>query len=263
MTDSLRSRLSCVALVAAQVLSGSACAVSDTGTHASSLDAKQAWPQAGIVNATELERFLSHGAMAVELEAISPEHGCTPALCGADQVEHYELPVPEGCTPGRCSTRIDTAEWDGEATDLRVVGGGQIRLRKVSAGPAPELDAEPLAAWRVHSAGQVWGLCMEFAHEGLGRSGRAQRWASLLLLPYREGRPADEAWRFTGYWASCGVLRSGVSAGAIELPLIEPAQGAQVGLSLERYHCDRLACERTQASQRLQAGDDGRLLRGD
>lgn len=263
MAGRVLSRLSCVALLAAQGLSGSACAVSDTETHSSSVEAKQAWPQAGVVNATELERFLSLGATAVELEAIAPERGCTPALCGADQVEYYELPVPEGCTPGRCSTRIDTVEWEGEAPDLRVIGDAQISIRDVSVGPQLELDAEPLAAWRVSSAGQVWGLCMEFAHEGLGRSGRAQRWTSLVLLPYREGTPADEAWRFTGYWASCSVLGAGASANEIELPLIEPAQGTPPGLSLERYRCDRLACERTNASQRLQAGDDGRLLRGD
>lgn len=263
MIERFRARLSCVALVAAQVLSGSACAVSTTDTQSSSTEAVQDWPQAGIVNATELERFLSHGATAVELEAIVPEHGCTPALCGADQVEYYELPVPEGCTPGRCSTRIDTVEWDGEAPDLRVIAGAKVTIRNVSFGPALELDSEPLAAWRVHSAGQVWGLCLEFAHEGLGRSGRVQRWASLLLLPYREGAPADEAWRFTGYWASCSALRSGASASVIELPLIESAQGTQAGLSLDSYRCDRHACERTKVSQRLHAGDNGRLLRAD
>ncbi|MFY8135290.1 MAG: hypothetical protein ACOVKS_09835, partial [Aquimonas sp.] len=54
-----------------------------------------------------------------QLEALPLRSGCTPALCGPDQVENYDEPTPPGCTPMRCSVQVDRVEWLGAAQELR------------------------------------------------------------------------------------------------------------------------------------------------
>lgn len=262
MARRMRSTAAGLALAVFHCLLSSACAVAENP----SLPARAAaapWPQAGIGNASELELFLRRDAMPVELDELAFQRGCTPALCGVDQVEYYELPAPDDCTPGHCSTRIDAVEWNGDASELATLEGTRIPLRHASLGPELALDTEPLAAWRVRAEDQVWGLCMEFAHEGLGRSGHAQRWVTLLLVPYRDAAPAATAWRVTGYWAGCAALRRAASTHAVDLPLIEPASASTAGLMLTPYRCDPSGCAPAPESQALRVDEQGRLWRSD
>jgi hypothetical protein len=253
--------------VSAAMLIGlmSACAASEHASQAAVGEVLNAWPQAGIANVSELETYLRQGATPVELEPLEPQRGCTPALCGPDQIEHFEEPIPADCTPMRCSLRVDAIEWDGDLQALRVVGGESIELANAGIGPALDLAQEPFAAARVHVAGRVWGLCIEAVHNGVGLSGRSQRWVTLLLVPYHDSAPTGSASRLTGYWASCAALQASDSPDVIKLPLVEPAGEAVDGLVLSRYRCNAGSCERVLAGplERLQVDDAGVLRRSD
>lgn len=242
-----------------------ACAASEPASQAATADVLNAWPQAGIANASELASYLHQGAKPVELEALDLQRGCMPALCGPDQIEHFEEPVPAGCTPMRCSLRVDAVEWDGDLQALRVVGGERIDLANAGIGPTLDLAEEPYAAARVRSAGRTWGLCIESAHDGMGLSGRGQRWVSLLLVPFHDSAPTGRASRLTGYWAGCAALQAGGSSDVIELPLVEPADEAVDGLVLSRYRCNAGGCARAPAEPqvRLRVDEVGVLRRGD
>ena len=262
-----RPLMRAVRAVSAALLVGlmSACAASEHASQAAVNQALNAWPQAGIANASELESYLHRGATPVELEPLGLQRGCTPALCGPNQIEHFEEPIPADCTPMRCSLRVDAVEWDGDQQALRQANGERIVLEHAGIGPALDLAQEPLAAARVRSAGRVWGLCIESAHDGMGLSGRGQRWVSLLLVPYRDSAPTGRASRLTGYWAGCAALQAGDSPDAIELPVLEPDGEAVDGLALNRYRCNADSCERALAEPlvRLQVDDAGVLRRSD
>jgi hypothetical protein len=210
-----------------------------------------------------LSRVLDPGGTPVELEPVSMSSGCTPALCGPDQIENYDEPAPEGCTPMRCSVRVGAVEWMGETQELRAVQGERIELASAGVGTAATLADRPFAAERVLTSHGEWGLCLALSHEGLGQSGRFQRWVTLLLVPFERGVPRASGSRLTGYWASCEALQLGEGSGEIELPLVEPAGRTEDGLVLNRYRCAQSGCSRLpgDAPIRVEVDESGELRR--
>lgn len=146
-------------------------------------------------SSSPLSQVLDHRGKPVQLEPVPMSSGCAPALCGPDKIENYDDHAPEGCTPMRCSVRADAIEWEGESQELRTVRGGRIELASASMGPSPRLADRPFAAERAPTSHGEWGLCLALGHDGLGSSGRGQRWTTLLLVPYGEGKPMQGAAR--------------------------------------------------------------------
>ncbi len=226
--------------VVAGLLAG--CAVGGASLGVVQPDASTEPPQPGIANTQDLLNHLRQTGEPVSLEIVEALSVCRAPLCGPDQVEHYDEPVPEGCTPMRCSVQLGPIEWVGDTQELRVIGGEQITVANAGTGPALDLAPFQDVAALVRSQGEVWGQCIEMLHEGLGQSGRFQRWTTLMIVPFEHGKPRTAASRLTGYWASCAALQVGGRPGDIEVPLIEPAGRAEDGLVLNRYRCDAEGC---------------------
>lgn len=197
------------------------------------------------------------------LEALPLRSGCTPALCGPDQVENHDEPTPPGCTPMRCSVQVDRVEWVGDAQALRIIGGERIDLLNAGVGPALELADQPFSAARVGAAESPWGVCLALSHASLGQSGRGQRWITLVLAPYANGEPGRSATRLTGAWASCEDLQQGADADEVLLPLVEPSDEGDPGLLLQRYRCSLHGCRRDAEAMpvRVEFNEDGELRR--
>lgn len=174
-----------------------------------------------------------------------------------------------GCTPTECSTHVDGLSISREKEAIRRTGGGQIRLEQHGPGAPkdlPDLDWEPDAGFKVFRAGRRWGTCLEFSHGGMGKSGRFQRWRSVVLVPWRKGRPASVAHRFVGYWANCGFLVEGGQAGEVMLPIIEPVALGSRQLHLVWQRCSAERCVTTEDSRRVggdPGGEDGSLTIGE
>jgi hypothetical protein len=198
-----------------------------------------------------------------QLEALPLRSGCTPALCGPDQVENYDEPTPPGCTPMRCSVQVDRVEWVGDAQALRIIGGERIDLVNAGAGPALELADQPFAAARVGAAESPWGVCLALSSAGLGQSGRGQRWITLVLAPYANGEPGRSAMRLTGAWASCEDLERGAGAEEVLLPLVEPSVEGAADLVLRHYRCSPEGCrpDARRMPVRVEFNEDGALRR--
>lgn len=246
--------------VIAGLLAG--CAVGAASSGVVQPDASVDPSQPGIANTRDLLSFLRRTGEPVSLEIVEALSACRAPLCGPDQVEHYDEPVPEGCTPMRCSVQMGPIEWVGDAQELRMLGGDAITVANAGHGPALGLAPLQDMAVIVRRQGEVWGQCIEMLHEGLGQSGRFQRWVTLMIVPFEHGNPRASASRLTGYWASCAALQVGGRPGEIEVPLIEPAGRAEDGLVLNRYRCDAEACTRLPQTrpQRMRV-DENNVLR--
>jgi hypothetical protein len=117
----------------------------------------------------------------------------------------------------------------------------------------------PLRGYAIRRAGRSWGQCVEFAHGGLGNSGRAQRWRTLVLVA-TDGRTAH---RFTGYWAACAALVQGAQSGEVMLPTVEPVQPGAAALQVVWNRCDARRCVRaidTRSVEGSAASEDGQLI---
>ncbi len=185
-----------------------------------------------VQNATDLRALLIAGRTPVRLEAVAADLGCPAEGCGA---------WVDGLVIWRDSGRItDTA---------------RRALLTVTRLPdrAPDVDWTPLDSQKVFAAGKRWGTCLEFTHTGLGKSGRFQRWTSVVLVPWADGKPGASAYRFVGYWTGCDSLTEGPVAGEVTLPQIEaplPAEpNANITPRLVQHICTASAC-RTQADSR-------------
>jgi hypothetical protein len=181
-----------------------------------------------IANAAELVQQLAVGP-AVTLTSIKRISGCGPKGCSVN-VERVSVVRADDEKPG----------------ELQSSTGAKIRLvehRPADGRELPDLDWSPLRAFEVHNGKQRWGSCLEFTHEGLGKSGVQQRWTSVVLVPFKGDRPGATAHRFVGYWAGCESLRGAEKAQAVTLPLVEPAAaGAAHPLHLMQYACTRESC---------------------
>jgi len=181
------------------------------------------------------------------------------------------LQAVQGCGPAGCVVMLGGLSVDTEAGTLRRAGGQALPWAAAGAGagaiPAaelPEVNWEPLRGFgvrregRAGRAGQAWGQCIEFAHAGLGNSGRAQRWRTVVLVA-DGGRSAH---RFIGYWAGCEALTQGTRAGTVSLPTVEPVHAGAAALHVVWNHCDKKRCLREADPRQLEGSawsEDGRL----
>lgn len=163
-----------------------------------------------------------------------------------------------GCGPRGCDTFTGTLRIDRDHGSMYIEGQRRPLKRAdhsaVNGQELPEIDWASPRAFAVQTAGRTWGTCLRFPHEGLGKSGSAQRWTSVVLVP--AGRPGVtvQAHRFVGYWASCDALAAGSQAGKVVLTVVErsappPAStpaDAPPAASLEaaRYLCSATGCTR-------------------
>lgn len=213
-----------------------------------------------------LAAALLGGLGAARAEAASAVAGNTDelnALLRQDRaaVALRPLETQQGCGPAGCGVRLGGLAIDTEAGTLRRTGGRALPW--VVAGPVPaaelpEVNWEPLRGYAVQRAGRAWGQCIEFAHAGLGNSGRAQRWHTVVLVA-DGGRSAH---RFTGYWAACSALTQAPRAGSVLLPTVEPAQPGAVALQVVWNRCDARRCTREVDPRRVEgdaSSEDGRL----
>lgn len=179
-------------------------------------------------NARQLREFLTTGRPSVTAEASAAQRGCGP----------------EGC-------RIDIGGVSIDREHGLLVGTENkhsILIRPQVAGELPELDWEPLGGFAVSVAGQHWGSCLEFSHAGLGKSGRYQRWTSVILVPWLNTYPGSIAYRFVGYWAGCDLILAGDKPGEIRMPVIQRQEkpGAAPSLQIVWHTCTALACQPNQ-----------------
>lgn len=131
------------------------------------------------------------------------------------------LTAVQGCGPAGCSVALGGVTIDTDAGTLRSAAGRLIPwvvYAPARAADLPEVDWQPLRGFSVGRASRPWGRCIEFGHTGLGNSGRAQRWRTVVLVP-AAGR---SAYRFIGYWASCEAVAQGPTTREVMLPTVEP-----------------------------------------
>ncbi|QPF71472.1 hypothetical protein G8A07_00070 [Roseateles sp. DAIF2] len=184
-------------------------------------------------NATELSELLRRELKTsqytpVRLVAITLESGCGPKGCSVDAERLSVQTEPQGQLLN-----------NSKGKERRVL---QLVEHRPAAGqPLPELDWRPSDAWRVFVGQRRWGSCLEFSHSGLGKSGRLQRWSTVVLVPFhRNQQPGPTAHRFSGYWSGCDMLMADIKSGILVLPILEPVAAAQesdVALQLVHYRC--------------------------
>lgn len=177
-----------------------------------------------IGNAKELREFLTAGRPAVSIEALASQRGCGPSGCSID-IGGVSIDREKGVL-------------------LDAVNKKQVQIRPQVAGELPDLDWEPLGGFAVSRAGKRWGTCLEFSHSGLGKSGRYQRWTTVMLVPWMDANPGNVAYRFVGYWAGCDVLTGGEKADEISLPTVEWDKGSnESSLQIVWHSCTASGCK--------------------
>lgn len=157
--------------------------------------------------------------------------------------------VPErGCGPKGCFVNVgDLAIWQGRGSMMQI-GGRLLQVQpheQHDAGSLPAIDWRPLSAYTVLKGGaREWGLCLEFAHEAVGRSGTHQQWTTTVLVPRIGTKLGPVAHRFVGYWSNCNVLADGGQADEVLLPVVERGDGPG-RLQLVWYRCAAQRCVAT------------------
>jgi hypothetical protein len=177
--------------------------------------------------------------------------GMTPAILTA-------IPARGGCGPQGCDIFIGPVRIDRDHGTLHIDPKDR-QLQRVDHGLAdglalPEIDWSSPQAFSVKTGGRVWGTCIRFPHEGVGKSGSAQRWTSVVLIPAGRRGVMVEAQRFVGYWASCNALVDGPHVGEVVMSVVERLSGDPDGaseakadaapLQVARYVCDASGCSR-------------------
>lgn len=192
------------------------------GLNCSAFAAVWAAPEEAVglaTNGTELQRLLTAERVLAQLDERALQHAC-----------HRET----------CFTTWQDWVITSHPVEIRSAAGQHLQwvLHAGRKEPQwPRLDASPLAGYWVASGGQRWGACLEFAHAGLGKSGSAQRWTSVVLIA--DG--SHQAHRFVGYWAGCDSLVQGGMPGQIELPAVRRSPDS--GLSIAWHRCHAKTCD--------------------
>lgn len=163
-----------------------------------------------------------------------------------------------GCGPQGCDTFIGPLRIDRDHGTL-FIDGQQRALKRADHGAVngqdlPDIDWASPRAYAVQTAGRAWGTCIQFPHEGLGKSGSAQRWTSVVLVPGGRSRVPVQAQRFVGYWASCDALAAGPRVGEVLLTVVERSALGTASTSADaapsapleaaRYLCSATGCTR-------------------
>lgn len=185
-------------------------------------------------NATELSALLKAGREPVTLDEQRFERGCHGDLCSMSWQDLIFRTAPGGI---RHAT--------GRA--LRLVSHGADAKR-----PLPDLDWEPLAGYQVSVSGRRWGSCFELSHAGLGKSGSAQRWTSVILVP--QGRA--QAHRFVGYFSGCDALVQTAKRAEVALPMVSHAAAAAPGWQVVWQVCGARSCRSLPDARQVQAVAD-------
>ena len=162
---------------------------------------------------------------------------------GCPSVRLQALPVVQGCGPAGCGTQLGGLFVDADAGSLHRSNGVPLPLVVDGPMPAadlPELNWTPLRGYAVRQGRSTWGQCLEFAHAGLGSSGRSQRWRTVLLVA-AGGRSAH---RVTGYQVGCAALCAGPAAAEVQLPSVQPVVSGQPALHIVWHRCSAKGCER-------------------
>ncbi len=177
-----------------------------------------------IGNAKALREFVTAGRSTVAIEALASQRGCGPNGCSIDM---------GGVSIEREKGRL-----------LDAKNKKPIQIQPQIAGELPDLDWEPLGGFAVSRDRKPWGICLELGHAGLGKSGRYQRWTSVMLIPQSEAPSSEVAYRFVGYWAGCDLLTEGEKADEISLPVIESDKGSkEPSLQLVWHSCTASGCK--------------------
>ena len=177
----------------------------------------------GVTDTDTLSQALRQGRPAARLQPLAAVQGCGPAGCGVQLGGLF----------------IDT-----EQGGLRRANGRPLPLAvdgPLAAAELPELNWTPLRAYAVRRGARPWGQCLEFAHAGLGSSGRAQRWRTLVLV----AAGGQGAQRVTGYQAACAALAQGRQAGEVMLPTVQPVAAGAPALQIVWHRCTARGCERS------------------
>jgi hypothetical protein len=172
----------------------------------------------------ELASQLRQGQPPADLVPVQRESWCGPKGCGVDL---GPLSVPRD-EPG--------LRQQGRRVPLRTLALHHRAL--------PDMDRDPVQGFEVRMGDKRWGMCLEFAHAGLGKSGTFQRWRSVVLAPAGPDGRVRQAYRVMGYWAGCEHLHTSlVGPPSLEMPVIEPAD--QAGRwQLAHYRCSAQGCAR-------------------
>lgn len=156
----------------------------------------------------------------------------------------------QACGPGGCGVLLGSITIDLDAGRLRRRGGPPLAWAldgPLGVADLPDLNWAPLRGFKVLRGGRAWGQCIEFAHAGLGNSGRAQRWRTLVLVA--EG--SRSAQRITGYWAGCAALAQGSTSGEVMLPTVEPVASGEPALQIVWHRCALRGCVRSLDARRV------------
>lgn len=189
-------------------------------------------------NARDLRDQLMSGHSPAKIEAVSPERSCSATDCSVD-VEQLSIFLKSGV--------------------MQRTGGRRIQLKQygsIGAAELPDIDWDPIGSFRVSRADKQWGVCLEFGHTGIGKSGRYQRWTSVVLVPRKDLRSKPVAFRFVGYWAGCDYLVEGDKAREISLPTVESSETGGAHLSIVWHHCSFESCIKVKDA-RIVNGDPG------
>lgn len=190
-----------------------------------------------IGNATALRGFLLNGRNPVSLEPLTAQRGCGPSGCSID-IGGLSILREQGMLQDVSSKMT-------------------LQIQAQTAGDLPELDWEPLGSFAVSSAGKPWGTCLEFTHIGLGKSGRFQRWGSVMLIPMVQAQPMTIAYRFVGYWVGCDMLSAGEQADEVSLPSIEWSSAVEgQPLQLVWHNCTISGCQVVKDHRTVREVDD-------
>lgn len=167
----------------------------------------------------------------------------------------------QGCGPGGCHVMLGSIAIDLDAGRLRRRSGAPLAWAlDVPLGGAdlPEVNWMPLRGFTVLRGGRAWGECLEFGHVGLGNSGRAQRWRTLVLV----AAGSRSALRVTGYWAACAALAQGSTSAEVMLPTVEPVAISEAALQIVWHRCALRGCVRSVDARHVEgrADSDGGQL---
>jgi hypothetical protein len=200
---------------------------------------------------------------SVPASAPAPKIGNTAELVraltrGMPPVNLTPIPALGGCGPQGCDTLIGPVRIDRDHGTLHIDPKDR-QLQRIDHGSSdglalPEIDWASPQAFAVKTGGKAWGTCIRFPHEGLGKSGSAQRWTSVVLVPAERRGVTVQAQRFVGYWASCDALVAGPRAGELVMSVVERTSPAPsvaseaspdaASLQATRYVCVATGCTR-------------------
>lgn len=165
-------------------------------------------------------------------------------LAGRPAVRLKPLAAVTGCGLAGCRVMLGGLFVDADTSRVHRSRGPALHWAvdgPVLAADLPELSPAPLRGYTVWRGQQAWGQCLEFAHAGLGSSGRAQRWRSVVLVA-AGGRSAQ---RVMGYQAACAALAAGPAPGEVQLPTVEVVAAGQPGLQIVWHRCSQRGCQRS------------------